>query len=167
LKLWDLQAKGGAGSVTLSGEVRGCFFLRDAESLVAVDASGRLTLHTLPDLTEQAELVTRLAVQCAELSPSGGQIALGCGDGRVHLVAVEGFDHSPLVVNAIQTSRRTATVLQRLFGRSRLTQAYQCTCPVCRQSFELPGYDPSRAEPCPNCQRRLRIGSVTALAAAR
>src|SRR5262249_26773662 len=105
------------------------------------------------------ELVTRLPVQCGELSPSGSQIALGCTDGQVHLVAVDGFDSSPLLVTPTQTSRETTGVIQRLFGKRRVTTAFACLCPACRKSFELPGTRPGQGAPCPHCHRNLRLSS--------
>jgi WD40 repeat protein len=159
LKLWDLQTYREVASRTLAAEVKACCFLLDGESLVAVDAQGRLTLHSLPELEVRTELATRLPVQCAALAPSGERIALGCENGQVHLVAVEGFDAAPLFVSATKTSRRTATPLQRLFGKHRLIHAYLCTCPVCRQAIELPAGDFERPLPCPGCRRQLRIAT--------
>jgi WD40 repeat protein len=161
LKLWDLTTQREAASVALAGEVRGCWFLLSGDGLVAVDANGQLTLHALPGLEEQTRLLTRLAVQCGELAPSGSQIALGCGDGRVHFIAVDGFDTQPLLITATQTSRRAQTVLQRLVGKSHVIQAFLCTCPACRQPFELPQVDPAQPTPCPKCHRQLRVGVVT------
>jgi WD40 repeat protein len=160
VRLWDVQTGSEVRSLLLTAEVRGCFFLLDAESLVVVDANGRLTLHTLPDLQIASELPTRLPVQCGELAPSGARLALGCGDGRVHFVAVDGLESVPLAVTATKTSRTTASMFQRLFGRSQVTQAYQCTCPACRQSFELPGVS-SQSAACPNCRRHVRVCAVT------
>src|SRR5207245_864573 len=127
------------------------------ESLVAVDAHGRITVHSLPELKMRTQLLTRLPVLCAALAPSGSQIALGCENGQVGLVALEGFDSAPLFVTATQTSKRTATPLQRLFGRHQLSHAYLCTCPICRHPIELPASDSSQLLPCPGCQRQLRI----------
>ena len=161
VKLWDLTTGQEVNSVAVGSEVRGCFFLLDGQSLVIVDASGRLTWHTLPGLEEQAELITRLPVQCADLSPSGGQIVLGCDDGRPRFVAVAGFEHHPLVVTPIQTRRRTRTVLDRLLGRSRITSDYSCTCPACGRSFHLQGTRPGQPAPCPHCRRSLRLSTLT------
>src|SRR5262249_60033224 len=108
LKVWDLKARTLAATRLLKAEVRGCFFLLDGEWLVAVDAHGRLTLHTVPDLEEKAELIGRLPVLCAQLAPSGSLIALGCETGQVRLVAVDGFDSMPLSVTATETTRRTS-----------------------------------------------------------
>jgi WD40 repeat protein len=159
VRLWDLNTASEVRSVLVGAEVRGCFFLIDAESLVVVDANGRLTLHTLPDLELTSELVTRFPVQCGEVAPSGAQLALGCGDGHVYFIAVDGLESVPLAVTATKTSRTTASMFQRLFGRSRVTQAYQCTCPACRQSFDLPGV-PKEAAACPNCRRPIRVCAV-------
>jgi WD40 repeat protein len=158
LKLWDLAARAEVKSVKLRAEVRACFFLLDTTSLVTVDGTGRLALHPVPDLEPASEVATRHALQCAELAPSGDRIALGCGDGYVRLVAVDGFDSAPLVVTPTQTSRQTAgNLFQRLFGKRRITHAYHCTCPACRQSFELPRTTPAQPAPCPNCHRSLRL----------
>jgi WD40 repeat protein len=161
LKLWDLAGRRQAATLSLGQELRGCWFLLDAQTLIVADAHGRLTVHAVPGLEQQAELATHLAVHCGELSWSGAQLALGSADGHVHLVSVEGFDSSPLVLVAREGTRRSQTMLQRLFGKSQLTYVYQCTCPVCHQALELPTADPSRAVPCPNCRRQLRIAVVT------
>jgi WD40 repeat protein len=162
LKLWDLQSHEEMASCQMAAEVKACSFLLDGESLVAVDAGGRITVHSLPDLELRAELATRLPVQCAELGPSGDCIALGCENGHVRLVAVEGFDSAPLFVTATRTSKRTATALQRLFGKHQLVHAFLCTCPVCRQAIELPATDSARPLPCPSCRRQLRIAVAPA-----
>lgn len=160
LKLWDLQTQSEAASVRLGGEIRGCFFLLDGQSVVVVDARGRLTLHELPLLRLLAEWNTFLPVQCGDLSPTGAQLALGCDDGRIRLVAVDGFDQAPLYVTATQISRISATGLQRLLGRSRVIHTYSCTCPVCRQPLEFPRGDLNQLVPCTRCSRQLRISTV-------
>jgi WD40 repeat protein len=157
LKVWDLLAGKAVASQGLAAEVKACCFLLDGESLVAVDAHGHITLHSLPDLEVRAQLATRLPVQCAELDPVGVRLALGCENGHVRLVVIEGVDPAPLVVIATRTSRRTATPLQRLLGKHRLVHAYHCTCPVCRQAIELSANDSARPVPCPGCRRQLRI----------
>jgi WD40 repeat protein len=163
LKLWDLNRQREMLSLPLGDEIRACLFLLDGETLVAIDAHGVVTLHALPGLERRERLATRLAVQCAELSPSGHQIALGCGDGRVHFVSVDGFDSAPLLVTPTEAKVRTTTVLQRLFGGSKVTKTYRCTCPVCRQAFTLPTTALGQPAPCPHCQRRLRLSTVTRL----
>jgi WD40 repeat protein len=160
IKLWSLSSRQEVASKDVGAEVRACFFLLDGLSLVAIDVHGRLTLHAVPELEVQDDLATRLAVQCAQLAPCGSQIALGCEDGHLRLVAVENFDSAPLLVTATRTSRPTASKLQRLFGRSRETHAFHCTCPVCRLSFELRGGPPERPTPCPNCNRNLRVSNL-------
>lgn len=157
VKIWDLSSQQEVTSCKLAAEVKACCFLLDGESLVAVDAQGRVTVHSLPELAIREELTTGLPVQCAELAPSGDRVALGCGNGQVRLVAVEGFDSAPLFVTATRTSRRTATRLQRLLGKHRLIYAYVCTCPVCRQAIEFSAGDSTRPVPCPGCHRQLRI----------
>jgi WD40 repeat protein len=159
LKIWDLVAGQEKATAALKAEPRACFFLLDGENLVLVDAAGRLTLLSVPGLEVQAEVDTGLAVQCAELSPAGNQVALGCIDGGVRFVAVDGFDSAPLVVTPMQTSRRTANLIQRLFGQSRVIQAFLCTCPACRQSFELPVSARGQSA-CPFCHRHLRLSNL-------
>jgi WD40 repeat protein len=162
VKLWNLKTAAEAASVHLDAEIRGCFFLLDGQSFGLVDAAGNIRLCVLPALESVHELATRLPVQCCDLAPSGGQIALGCADGNVRFVTIDGFDRAPLGVTATQTSRRTATRLQRLFGKSRLVDVFNCTCPACRQEFELPTADPSYKAPCPHCRRHVRVSTVVA-----
>lgn len=161
LKLWDLHEKHEVKAILLGAEVRACLFLLDAESLVVVDAQGRLTVHNLPALEIQSELLTNVAVQCAQLAPSGAQIALACGGGELHLVHMDGVDAAPLAITAQQLNRSTANMLQRLLGVERFRSFYRCTCPACRKSFELPAKTDHTASPCPNCRRPLRICAVT------
>jgi WD40 repeat protein len=160
LKLWDLQARQEVGSKSLGTEIRACFFLLDGMSVIAVDAHGRLSMHAVPDLRDQGDLRTLLPVQCAALSPSGNQVALGCENGQLDRVAVEGSEDTPLVITATRTSRRTATTLERLFGKSRLVHAYQCFCPACRRSFELSADAAGQSVACPHCSRSLRINEA-------
>jgi WD40 repeat protein len=160
VKLWQLPSGREAGQATLQAEARAGFFLLDGESLLMVDATGRLTLHRLPDLEVGEELHTNLPVQCADLAPSGATLALGCTDGRVCLVAIEGFDGSPLVVTATQTIRTSSGVFRRLLGGAKSQAVYQCTCPACRKSFELTGTDPRQPAPCPGCHRQVRVALV-------
>jgi WD40 repeat protein len=160
VKLWDLAGLEEAGAVTLAAEVRACFFLLDAASLVTVDSNGFLQMFSIPELQPQGEFTTRMPVLCGDLSPSGGQIALGCSDGGVCLVAVDGFDTTPLMVTPTQSSRQTANLLERLLGKHRLIPTYECTCPACRQSFELPTQVPDQPASCPACRRSLRLSPL-------
>lgn len=164
LTLWDLRTERPAHSACLGGEVRACFFLLDGESLVTVDHHGRIVLHSVPELQGRQELTTRWPVQCAELAPAGGTIALGCEDGRVRFVAVDGLDDAALLVTPTKTTRHTQTRLERLFGRRRVTHAYACTCPSCRHAFELPGGALGQPASCPGCGRPLRLSRVARVA---
>jgi WD40 repeat protein len=165
LRLWDLQSGQPAAAVEVGGEVRACCFLLDGQSVIVADGEGRLTWHALPELEERAELITGKAVHCGDLAPAGSQLALGCADGRLHFIAVQGCDDSPLVVTPIQTQERTRTVLDRLFGRSRVTTAYRCVCPACGGSFELSSTTPGQTARCPRCRRSLRLSSLMRVAA--
>jgi WD40 repeat protein len=160
LKLWSLPSCKPQGSQTLADEIQACMFLLDGVSLVVIDKLGRVSVHCVPDLELTQELHTALPTQSAALAPTGSQIALGCVDGQVRLLGVEGFDRTPLLVPATRTSRRTATALQRLFGQSRLVESYHCTCPVCGQAMEFSHLDPIKPRACTNCRRDLRIGDV-------
>jgi WD40 repeat protein len=164
LKLWDLGRPREVQSLGTASEIRACFFLLDGASLVTVDMHGRLALYSVPELQLTAGLATRLGVQCADLDAAGSRIALGCGDGRVTFVSVDGFDEAPLLVTPTQVNRRTATPLQRLFGRSTLEHAYSCTCPVCRHAFEVPKAPPGHAAACPRCRRQLRLSTALRIA---
>jgi WD40 repeat protein len=164
LKLWDLVLAKEIASASLGAESRACAFLLDGKSVVSVDVQGLMRVYSVPDLQPQTELATQLPVQCGELSPSGAVMALGCSDGRVYMVAIEGFDSLPLIVTASQTTRRTQTAFQRLLGKSNLKQTFVCCCPVCRQNFELSGNEPSQEIPCPSCRRKLRVAGVVSLA---
>jgi WD40 repeat protein len=159
--LWDLESQQGVANLEGPTEVRGCFFLLDGASLLVVDAEGRLTLLSVPELGLQSQLATRYPVQCGELAPGGGQVALGCGDGQVRFVAVDGLEDHPLVVTARQTTRRTASRWQRLFGYSRETCVFECTCPTCRRPVEQREKLPSEPTPCPHCRRPLRYNRKT------
>jgi WD40 repeat protein len=160
LKLWDLEARKEVQSAAAGAEVRACFFLLDGATLVAADMHGRLAMYGVPDLKFRDGVATSLAIQCADIDAAGSRIAVGCGDGRVVFVQVEGFDEAPLLVTATETTRRTATTLQRLLGRSTVQLAYSCVCPVCRHSFEVARAASDNAAPCPGCQRKLRVASV-------
>lgn len=160
LRLWNLPQRSEEVSVRLPAEVRACLFLLDGETLIAADAAGRLTVHQVPSLEEQMELVTHLPTQCADLAPSAGQLALGCSDGRVRFLAVDGLDGKPMIVNVTQTSRRTQTTLQRLLGKSRITQFYHCICPACRTLVDLPTGAAGVSAQCPHCHQTLRVSAI-------
>jgi WD40 repeat protein len=164
LKLWDLDSALEAHGVKTAAEVRGLFFLPDGEALVLIDGYGRVALHAVPDLEPTAAVATRLPVLSADLNAAGTRLALGCGDGRVYFVAVEGCEQVPLLIIPTQTSRRSATPLQRLLGRSTVYQVCTITCPACRYSFEVPRFEPGGASACPQCRRNLRMSQVARVA---
>lgn len=163
IKLWDLVTGKETASATQFEEIRACFFLRDGKHLVTVDALGALRIYSSPELQQLSELATGMPTHCGAMSPSGGVIALGCGDGRVYMVQVLGFDESALIVTANQVSRRSQTTLQRLMGRTNVKQTFLCHCPVCRQTFELKEGVPTQEIGCPSCRRRLLISAVISM----
>ncbi len=163
LVLWDLESGAQVEGLKLPAEVRGCFFLLDGASLLIVDAEGRLGAFSLPGLELQSQEQLGYPVQCGELVPGGTQLALGCGDGRVRLVAVEGLENSPLLVTATRSTRQVAG-RWRLFGRPRTTHVFECTCPACRRPIELHEKLPSHPVPCPHCRQPLRYSAQTRVA---
>jgi WD40 repeat protein len=163
VRLWDLDEQTEVATVNLGAEVRACFCLLDGESVVVADAVGRLFLMSSPTFQVQAQIQTPFKVMSGELSPSGMQLALGGEDGLVHLVALEGFEETSLVVTASQNVRQETGILDRFLGKTRYTRTWNYTCPACRQSVEsvkLPA-DPIA---CPRCSRLLRVhGNVPQL----
>ena len=95
------------------------FFLLDGNSFVAVDAEGRVCQLSLPTLEVCSELRTRLIPLCAELSPSGSLLALGCQSGNVRFVALEDASPGSLLVTAMQSIREESSLLGRFFGKTR------------------------------------------------
>jgi WD40 repeat protein len=161
--LWDIDARAKLHTLKLKEDIRACLFLLDGESLVTVEASGRMELHSIPDLQTHVELGLRAPAQCAALSPRGDQLAVGGEDGLVRFVTVEGQD-SPLFVTVTQSVRTTASRFQKLFGRSSTTNVYSCVCPACRNSVEFLNTLPSQPAPCPHCRRPLRFSRKALLA---
>jgi WD40 repeat protein len=159
LKLIDLVTFKAVRSVKMGGEIRFVTFLLDGRAVLAGDTSGTLALFSIPDFKTQGKLETELGIQCGALAVSGAQLALGCNDGRIHLINIEGFDAAPLVIHMTQQTRRTSSTLQRIFGKSSEVFVLQGSCPVCRATFEYPGTHVQQLN-CPACRRTLRVGSV-------
>jgi len=160
IKLWDLQAGTDLATAKMRGEARGLLFSLDGQTLIAIDHHGRLTLHSLPALEQQSELLTRTQVQSAALSPVGNQIAIACSNGMVRLIAVDGFDAAPLLVSLSRTSKRTASTIQKLFGKYNMEHHFHCVCPACRHSFEVPEGKAGLQISCAKCKRKLRTSGV-------
>ncbi len=161
LKLWDLEGGRPAGSSSVVGELRSLHFLLDGATLLAIDARGCHSWHALPSLEKIDELLCRLPVQDAALSPCGTRVALACGDGKMRLVAIDGLDECPLVVMAQQVAKKKSAGLTRLIGmRSRLVYQHQITCPACRHTFGLTVVEVGQEKRCAGCGRGLRIGGI-------
>jgi WD40 repeat protein len=92
LRLWDLEQAQEISSNALACGIRGCFFLPDAKTLLAVNDDGCLSIHHLPGLEQQSELLTELQVLQGALAVHGRQLALACSDGRIHRVGLEGVE---------------------------------------------------------------------------
>jgi hypothetical protein len=112
-------------------------------------------------LKQQDQLALGKPAQCAALSPGGSQLAVGGEDGHLRLLTVDGVADLPLLVTATRSDRRTASRLQKLFGRSTTTAVFACVCPVCRSGVEHTGSLPGDPVPCPGCQRPLRFNRKT------
>ncbi len=164
LILWDVEARAKLNAGKAGVELRDCFFLRDGSALLTLDAAGQVALYSVPELQLQAQTTTDHLAQCGTLSPCGQQLAVGGEDGRVRFVAIEGGENRPLVVTATESVRKTASGLQKFFGRSTLTRVYSCACPVCRRPVELLERLPNTPSPCPHCHRPLRFNRKTLVA---
>jgi WD40 repeat protein/DNA-directed RNA polymerase subunit RPC12/RpoP len=156
IRLWDLDTKAEVATVNLGAEVRACFYLLDAESVVIADAVGRLFLMRVPTFEVQAQTQTPFKVMCGDLAPTGLQLALGAEDGGIHFVALDGFEESSLVVTATQNLKEESGLLDRFLGKTRMTKTFRYTCPACRHTTESHSL-PAQPIACPRCRRRLRI----------
>jgi WD40 repeat protein len=161
LFLWDLEKQTQAAMLDLSIEIRGCFFLLDGVSLLTVDAEGCLAFFALPELRPLTKLDTHCPLQCADLSPLGNQVALGCDDGQVRFVVIDGLEDRPLMVTATEGTRQVSSGWSRLFGRSHTTPVFETVCPACRQPVEILDRLPRDPFPCPHCRRALRSSPRT------
>jgi hypothetical protein len=158
IKLWDLNDQTETAAARQNGEPRCVFFMLDGEAVATIDASGWMAVLAVPSFEMVMDLQTGLRPMCGDQAPSGEQFVFGCEDGSLHFVAVEGYDHAPLIVTPSKTVEETTTLFDRLFGKTRMTTQYHYTCPICRcevHALQLP------AEPiaCRVCQRQLRIYS--------
>jgi WD40 repeat protein len=160
LRAWELETQRELASAGLSYEVRSLFFLLNGESLVSVQANGRVAIHSVPELKEQGDWNVRLPLQCGTLAPAGNQIALGCDDGKVRFLAIDGIEDSAFFITPTRTSQRTTTVLGRLFGRSKVEHTFACVCPACRKSFQVPEANGKQARLCPHCKRPVRLSAT-------
>jgi WD40 repeat protein len=161
LILWDIEARGKLNAIKVGAELRGLFFLLDGSSVVVLDATGCITVYSVPELQLQAQLELGWPIQCAALSPSGLQLALGGEDGLVRFVAIEGCEDRPLVVTATERTRKTASRMQQFFGRSTVTHVFACSCPACQKPIEILDRLPTVPAPCPHCRRPLRFNRKT------
>jgi WD40 repeat protein len=158
MKLWDLAERIEVVAAKQAAEVRACFFTVDAESFITIDAEGWLVVLAVPTMEVQLELRSRFKVMCGDLSPSGAQMVLGCEDGCLRFVAVEGAEKAALMVTATKISQETETVFGRLFGKKKIKDIYHFTCPVCTHVAEV-GMLPEKPVSCGGCGRWLRVNS--------
>jgi WD40 repeat protein len=159
VKIYDVVAFKPVSATNMTGEVRCVMFTLDGQHVIAGDESGAIGIYSVPDLNLLSDVETNLPIQCGAIAPSGAQFAIGCNDGRIHLVHIDGFDKAPLVIHMIQQSKRTASTFQKLFGKSSEVVVLQGNCPVCHAAFEYPGTQVQTLA-CPGCRRKLRVGSV-------
>lgn len=158
LKLWDLAERRELVSLPLGNEIRGVFFLLDAQAAVAVDADGMVVLVTLPGFEVESELAAGHKIMGADLSPAGTTLALGGEDGYLYQVSIQGDVPAPLFVTPTRTQKTTSTLFGRLFGRSQTTEAFAVTCPRCRGSAELPAL-PDKPIACRHCGQAIRVNA--------
>ncbi len=92
LRLWDLDQAQEIACCTLAGGIAGCFFLPDDRTLIAVTDDGCVSIHCLPGLAQERELLTELKVLQGALAPHGTQLALACANGCMHRVGLEGVE---------------------------------------------------------------------------
>jgi WD40 repeat protein len=157
LKLWDTATGNEVASLPLPAEICGCFFLLDGLSLVAVHVDGGAVLLGL-SLEVLQEVQVGVRVQCAELAPSGRQLAVGAADGRPRLLEVGGLEQAALLVTATKRHKQDAGLLGRLLGRPRMTCTYAYSCPICRYAAELKSL-PTTPFACARCGQSLRFAS--------
>jgi hypothetical protein len=160
LKLWSLVDMTEVGAAVLPGEVRGLFLLPDGASFLAADAEGLVTLLNAPGFEVQDQLALDSKIQAGSLAPVADQLAVGCEDGIVHFLAIEGFEEAALPVTVTQGFKQTSIGFDRLFGRTRSVPTFSFACPACRQGSELTGSAPGGEFACPLCGRRLRVAST-------
>jgi WD40 repeat protein/ribosomal protein S27E len=156
MKLWDLTDRVEVVSAQQAAEVRGCFFTLDAQSFVTVDAEGWLVVLAVPTMEVQLEVRTRLKVMCADLAPGGAQLALGCEDGCMRFVAVEGFENASVLVTATKVAQETDTLISRFLGTKKIRHVFQFTCPACLNVAEVVSL-PAAPVSCDRCGRMLRV----------
>jgi WD40 repeat protein len=165
VKLWELGERRELVSIALGNEVRGLFFLLDAQAAVAVDADGAVVLLSLPGFEVVSEIAVGHKVMCADLSPSGALLAVGGEDGYLYQVAIQGDNVGPLFVTPTRTQKVTTSLLGRLFGRAAsLTEAFAITCPRCRASSEMRTL-PEKPIRCRHCGQAIRINAKAVAAA--
>ncbi len=156
VKVWDLNHGSEVITVLQVAEIRGIFFMLDGQSIVTVDANGWVVLLSVPALELQSELNLGVRVMCGDLSASGDRIVLGCEDGQIALVELEGFEDAPLIVTPTQSTKTMSSFLGRLLGQSKTVTAFSYTCPACQNTVESLTL-PTQPVPCRQCKRRLRI----------
>lgn len=157
LKLWNLQSREVVKTRLFAEEIRACFFLLDGSTIAVVDVQGGISLHGLPNLDEQCAILTDCAVQQAALSPAGDLIALGCMDGQVRVVRIEGHDDEPLVTTPTESRHIRRRGIQKFLRLRSPELVYTSNCPVCRRQFETAAGELHRVQNCPSCGRRVRI----------
>ncbi|HTU91805.1 MAG TPA: WD40 repeat domain-containing protein [Gemmataceae bacterium] len=158
VKLWDLRRYAEARSFQLTDEVRGCWYLGDGASVLTVLADGWIGVWSLPDWEIQTELTSNIQPLCCDLSPTGAELVLGSETGRLHFVAIDGAEETPLPVTATPLFKPKSGVITRFLGKRKSEQAYQYTCPACGHAGEIASL-PREAVPCSFCNRLLRLNA--------
>jgi WD40 repeat protein len=144
LRLWDLKRQELLRGLEHPSEIRACFFLR-------------VCLLSIPELQLQTQDRLNLRVVSAALSPRGDRLALGCEDGQLRLLLIEGRQEQPLFVTATQDLRDMARGLKKMFGIRKMVRVFKGICPACNRPIELLGKLPTDPTPCPHCRHPLRF----------
>lgn len=153
VKLWDLRRHVEIRSIRMEGEVRGCWFLDNGNSVLTVSAEGWIALWSLPGLEAQGELASCVRPLCGDLSPSGKELVLGSQTGRLHFITLE---IPALEVTATPRFKPKSGVITRFLGKQKVERSYQYACPSCGHVQESASI-PCDAVPCSQCRRLLRV----------
>jgi len=156
LRLWNVVTHSELATATLSAEVRICFFLLDAETVLVGDAKGHLMLLRIPNFECLCEARMPHRFLSGSLAPSSMQVALGCNNGRINFVQILGMEDCPLSVIATAHRREDKSLLGKVLGTYRSKAYFRFTCPVCNANYENPTLPPSPFT-CSQCGRFLNL----------
>lgn len=155
----DLKSNTVIGAVEQSAEVCGCWPSLDGKWVFTLDVEGRLLMFHFEGLSPQKQLSTQLSVLSGDYSPLGDKVALGCKDGQLRFVNLDGLENQPIAVMPTGTTQQQREGIDRWIRRSKTTEVLDFTCPVCLQPFSVSPSTVDTCGPCPNCKSPLRFTS--------